>query len=662
MIPKGLEEAFEDVKCNLAPIPKEIVEAQMLSIIERSAGKIQKIHIVKSLGAASIGQAFLCNVIDNEGSTKEVVIKLLRPDARNRMLREEKILRKCAAGAGIGMLKTFEGQMIHLKEELDLTIEAKNCELGSIYDKRDKKVRSMKVSRMAPATPNALMLERAPGDTVVNVLKSSRSLREQYLGKFYEYDEKGELVHTDKDTIKLNIKQGADTYEARVKLSNRLAQLQTQQKLLLDLCDSWVRQAIFGEGFYHGDLHAGNIMMSKDALTVIDFGNCTKLTPEEQQKILKVMMAATAGDHEAFLNGFASMLSEDSQELLREKKNDLLKIFKEVMQLGTYTSSASRIGAALMRAQELGFELPASIYGFQQCQMRIQSTVDDFNNEIKELKSALKQLNDDKVKGTIHHKEKYLESRNQTDYDDHRSIKMALLPEDDKDGVLTKMIRAQTPGQRQMVLDYFKDSFENIETFVNDDPNEYILEIYGQFTSEMYVFVKYFSEFITRDKYKEILADGKLKFADYYGQKKNESFYSESEQETLMRIEKIKALQEEVKKFNVLGALKKYYEAQDKKAPQDEIDKLEKNVIQTIVLTKKLYQTNKFNFIKEDIHAKNLPKEGATQAELVANTKKIQDQIEEQKQFYDYNEVWKDFRTNLKNPEKKEAMEAEVSQ
>ena len=96
-IPKGLQKAIDDMKDSLAPIPEKIVKERMSAIIENSKGKVKSIDVLKSLGAASVGQAFLCKMYGPaypEG--KEVVIKLLRPDVRNRMVRERKIMEEAA--------------------------------------------------------------------------------------------------------------------------------------------------------------------------------------------------------------------------------------------------------------------------------------------------------------------------------------------------------------------------------------------------------------------------------------------------------------------------------------------------------------------------------------------------------------------------------------
>ena len=134
-LPKELQPAVEEMKSALAPIPDAVVQAQMMGIVDRSEGKITKIVVEKPLGAASVGQAFLCKLYgpgNEEG--KSVVVKLLRPDVRNRMMREMDVMKQCAQDTDEsgGMLATYEGQLKRIVEELDLSIEARTAFRGMV--------------------------------------------------------------------------------------------------------------------------------------------------------------------------------------------------------------------------------------------------------------------------------------------------------------------------------------------------------------------------------------------------------------------------------------------------------------------------------------------------------------------------------------------------
>ncbi len=630
MVPPGLKPAFSDMKDNLAPIPKEIVEAQLIAMIERSQGAIKSIEITKSLGAASVGQAFLCRVHMNDGisSDKNVVIKLLRPDVRNRMLREERIMRKAASSAGEGMLRTFEGQMERIREELDLTIEAKNCETGALYNMKGG-VSSMKVSRLVEPTANALMVERAPGDTVVGVLKNAREEKEKYLKEYYTYDEEGNIV-TENGYPKLTIPAGdAHIQTAKTMLSRRLSTLRNQQEMLTNMANKWVTEAVFGNGFYHGDLHAGNIMMDASSLTIIDFGNATQLTEHQQKMVTKMLLAAAAGSGSGFLEGFEGLLSEKSKELLNTKRDELKAVFTEVMHLGDAKSAALRIGAGLVRAQKLGFELPAAIYGFQQSQWRIQNTIDEFNKEIYDLQNALSQLKSADGATKFDVSKKYSEIAR--DDVKRQAMKFTLMPTESEE--FRNLIKDKTVEGRKDFDEMLGKTLDGIDDFLGYDSS--ILQR------------------IADDEQYDTMIGGcdlPLYFGDEALKADLKEFREEQDEEK--RKAALEVFKNKYSKYNVRGALKDLRNAQDAGLPEAEIKALEDKVVSAMTnLKEAFFKTKKESDEKQ-------------KAELKANetdkNKFDEKKFDEENSFMDSIEnLMTDVKKNMKDIKLKAQAEAE---
>ena len=405
-LPKGLVKAIDETKDNLLPIPEKFIRQQLDGIIKRSEGRIESIKVDKSLGAASVGQAFLCTIKGpkfTEG--KQVVIKLLRPDAKNRMKREYKIMREAARMTDKGMLATFEGTFKRIEEELDLTIEARHVVEGEIYNKQSENfdenhVKSMKLSTVVEPTADCMVIELAEGTTVKRYLSEKRDTLERTMDKYYEKekDEKGkERVKLDEQGKPVYIQvQGATALHAikdRIELKKQLKDLEKRQAYLLELADKWVTEGVFGQGFYHGDLHSGNIMISEEGATIIDFGNCTQLTKVQQDYIIKMMMAAATSEIDIFLDGFKNLLEKTSDEEFEKKKPELRAIFKDVLRTGDKTCAGQRIAVALLRAQELGLELPSAVANFSSSQIRLQNTIDETNKIIKDLRTNIDKLN-----------------------------------------------------------------------------------------------------------------------------------------------------------------------------------------------------------------------------------------------------------------------------
>ena len=444
-LPEELRVAVKDMKSKLAPIPEEIVEAQLFNMVQRSHGQVKKIEVMKSLGAASVGQTFLCKLTRADGTEEEVAIKLLKPDVTNRMMREKQLMIQCARKTDIesrrkenekraaegrkllpeikekekgGMQVTYEGQLERIQEELDLTIEARNVELGQIYDKEkkkgDQKVTAMKLNTLIAPTTNSMVLEKAPGETIDSLLERVKAETDR-LKDLYRKKVLPGMPEETKERIEQEIKQGKEYYSSFIaiaedqnishdsaqyaglmpevieeKLYTLLAELKKKKRYLDIYARKWTEEGMFEEGFYHGDPHDGNIMVSDEKLTVIDFGNCTKLTEEQQGHVTRMMAAASVGDMELFRSGLHALLRPEFEELYQQKRDALGKEIKAVFKLGDQRSAGARIMVALLKAQELGLEVPSAVYNFSQGQMRLQNALANVNHQIEETENTAK--------------------------------------------------------------------------------------------------------------------------------------------------------------------------------------------------------------------------------------------------------------------------------
>lgn len=404
-MPEELRDALKDMKSNLAPIPEEIVRVQMDAMAARSHGQVDRIEIVRALGAASVGQAFLCKLhgpnLPDEG--KDVVIKLLRPDVRNRMEREKPIMLKCArqTDENEGMLDTYRGQLSRIEEELDLTLEAANVREGRVYDEDWSTVKSMKLSQLIEPTVNSMVVERASGTTVDKFMEDVRQTTD-LLATFYSYDDQGnmQMMTSEKGhrvpILKITPENAHNYAKLRTDMIEKLEQLKKRQVYMTQLARTWVTEGIFGEGFYHGDLHAGNIMVDDDGLTVIDFGNATKLTKEQQVSVTRMVAAAAFGDMKGFRSGLHQLLEYQNEEereqkeaYFNSKEEELGKELEKIFALGNSQYSGQRIAVALLKAQELGIQVPPAIFNFSQCQIRLQNALSEMNGLITTLQQGM---------------------------------------------------------------------------------------------------------------------------------------------------------------------------------------------------------------------------------------------------------------------------------
>ncbi|MBQ7738352.1 MAG: phosphotransferase, partial [Desulfovibrionaceae bacterium] len=380
-LPQDLRIACQDMKSRLAPIPPDIVEATLLDMVNSSNGRISKIEVLSSLGAASVGQAFRCRLTDHKGESRECVVKILRPDAANRVKREQPIFENAAAKVP-GMSGTFRGQMDGIMEELDFGIEATNAKTGAVYNKpfdgQVKTIQSVQVVEDIPPKSTSMAMEMAPGTTLDGFLRDTREEIErmgQPLGRYETYNDQGQRAKVEYDVPENRMDE---LKPVKARLQELYDQAQARHKQLTALADVWVTEGIFGEqGFFHGDLHAGNIMSDGTKLTVIDFGNATKLSQEQQSAITTMIVSTSTRQSSKFLDSFRSLLSPEAQTAFDAKKEKIFESVRVIMQKGDLGDTGGRIAAIMSEIQRNGVEIPHAIFNFSSSQIRLQNSINE---------------------------------------------------------------------------------------------------------------------------------------------------------------------------------------------------------------------------------------------------------------------------------------------
>ncbi len=423
-----LSEAVEDVKSKLTSIPDSYVNEKFQQMIDESNQEITEIKKLQSLGAASVGETFLCRVYGKKyPEGKQVVIKILRPDAKKRIDREEDVMKQCAEDTSEGMLATYEGQLTKIREELDLTNEAKNCESGAVYEKKLADVpgecTSVHVMKEIAPKKDYLVLDKADGVTIDRYTGSLEKNRELQRKPFYHYTvDKYTGTSTRGVSLVLTSDNIGKFPEARTKLVKELNSLTKRKQHLEKVTEMWIRESIFGDGFYHGDMHAGNIMIDDNKATILDYGNATKLTKDQVSGICALSAAAMYGDARTFLDRFLLLLPEEQQkqlsgedqkdpqmafEKMREftiQKNELRQKLYDIFKLGTEEQAGDKLNLALMELQKHGFQIPIAIYSYVQSQVRLSNALDDLNAQETGLRAdirALDHIGNEKTMGQV---------------------------------------------------------------------------------------------------------------------------------------------------------------------------------------------------------------------------------------------------------------------
>ncbi len=438
-------EALDDMKCALAPIPRKIVQAHFMQMINESKGKgdgkeIESIELKKSLGAASVGEAFLCAFkIKGEKNPKEFVVKIMRHDAERRVKAEADIFTAAAEKIGPGMAKTWEGQLKQYMTEFDFQNEVSNAKEGvKLYDvcgtKGAKKhplsavapnLKSMHVSDIVEPKKDVMVAEVAGGNPVDKYFKGKiGEIRKAASVVFEQNPATGRVKWADGPIdpktnkpkpvpiLKKDVPTGAisnvigSCYEACL-------DIKAAQEKLLEATKAWFHEALFGSGKFHGDTHAGNLMVNGSYVTFIDFGNLYQLKESqdlldkdgnvvmdpktnqpvkinERHELLRVIMGATFRDKSFFLEGLEKLLSPAGKAALEANRGKAEAILDSILSKGKFSYDiVYRLNAAIVELQKLGLELPPQINCFVQSMARLANTVSEMNSILNQTRTLL---------------------------------------------------------------------------------------------------------------------------------------------------------------------------------------------------------------------------------------------------------------------------------
>ncbi|MBO7654961.1 MAG: phosphotransferase, partial [Kiritimatiellae bacterium] len=382
--------ALKDMKSRLLPIPDEAVKAQMLELVRSSNGNILSIEVKKSLGAASVGQAFLCTIKTKEHPYigEECVIKLLRPNVDTAIQREKAMI-DGIIGDDPAMKATFNGQYRKILEEFDLTLESTNVGIGTKIYERPKgveTVHTMQTLAGSQSTMTSMILKKADGNTFDNTIERLREEADDILAP---------LRHeTEVDGVRKTVYKATDATQfvlARRTLLSKAAKLNDRRNQILDVAKAWFDNALFGNGFFHGDLHGGNLMTGPTGTTFIDFGNCSRLTPAEQNAMKMMLAAVVSGDTDHVVANFKKLMPDAAKALFDQTfpgGSPAMKRLTDILKRGTSLDLMSRVQAFVAIVQGEDVPVPASLQNFVQSYVRLCDIVADIDRNVADIEIA----------------------------------------------------------------------------------------------------------------------------------------------------------------------------------------------------------------------------------------------------------------------------------
>lgn len=253
IIGKELASDLETLQDNLPPFPQEEAVAE----IERQLGKPIDQLFVKfgpAIAAASIAQVHKATIIE-DGREKQVAVKVLRPNIEKRFMADQDSFRFAAR-----IIEHFSKQSRRLRPlEVVKTLDR------SVTIELDLRLEAAAISELKENTKDD---ENFQTPTVDWTRTTSRILTTEWI-----------------DGIPIN------NLTALKSAGHNL------NELGIHVLQSFLRHAM-RDGFFHADMHPGNLFIDKDGnLVAIDCGIMGRLQAKEQMFLARILHGFVTGDY-----------------------------------------------------------------------------------------------------------------------------------------------------------------------------------------------------------------------------------------------------------------------------------------------------------------------------------------------------------------------------
>lgn len=254
IVSQPITDEFKKLRDNVSPVKFEDIKSIIESEFREPLDEIFLSFDREPMACASIAQVHSAEL---KGGQK-VVVKVQRPNIKNMITGDINILKKLAKFlevspqvAVINPVEIIDELGKTLKTELDFLNEAKNIETFAEYNKNIKCIRVPKVYSKY-TTENIIVMEYIEGIKI--------SDKSKLLEKGYFLDDIAEK-----------------------------------------LVNNYMKQ-VFIDGFFHGDPHPGNIIITENAITYVDFGMMGVLNQTARRKYIALLEGIATGDIDMITN------------------------------------------------------------------------------------------------------------------------------------------------------------------------------------------------------------------------------------------------------------------------------------------------------------------------------------------------------------------------
>ena len=423
-------EAFGVLKSSIPPLPDEYILAKLNEMVKNNPDTYSELasydnKYFKPLGAATVGQAVQCRIINQKGGFDDVIVKIMRPGVKERFEEDVKIFDAVAKEVP-SVQKVWDARVATIRDEFDFRVEAKNIEIGQVYEVYDKRyvmVKNKKTGRMEPKedpktglyvyapgvshtwtvsamktpegvkqTSDVLVGSVAPGQPFDKLLGTQkRNIHSLFAGVF-ETDAGGRILRKDGKPVVRKDMSLTGFLAIYNGIKDAAAGISKSRLYFKQVIWKWLEEALFKSGVMHNDVHTGNLMLSTDdhCATFIDFGNIVQLSKNDRLSLLKMVAAVAAKHSDFFIASFEELLGKGTKEqkafsAMREKVHAAVSA---VIHKGkTKDDTGYRFQALLSEMQKLGVDIPPQVATFVEGLTRLQNCYEELSDLIHETES-----------------------------------------------------------------------------------------------------------------------------------------------------------------------------------------------------------------------------------------------------------------------------------
>ena len=289
--------------------------------------------------------------------------------------------------------KRFES----IENELDFRVEHYGiCEGLDAYTGKSPTVQSVDELSFVVPDSSFIIMKLVDGSTVNSDVRKADELTRKFdrinNSDVAKIDNSNAMGEAEAATLA----DWAETMEALLKSRGKLIR---SREHLASAIEVWFAEALGpkGHGFFHADLHAGNIMTDDKKATLIDFGNYARLDEKTKGSIRKLFTSVVNGDAESFLKGIKSLNFTAGGVSPDDLKSELETLLAGGVKDGNDPELVfRRFSRAINLLRKHGIEAPDTVKNFFDSQVRLANSITEVNQRLQLLDQAVESAGEDR--------------------------------------------------------------------------------------------------------------------------------------------------------------------------------------------------------------------------------------------------------------------------